>query len=554
MKRLIGSAISPVSRRELLQRAGLASAVAAAGLGGTSALAREADDSEEPTEPGRSGGRIRRERAFRLRVKAAIEERAVPIPQHANNRDEALYPNRIGNHTKDLPHDSIGEVDPTEYGKLLDAMGSGDPADFDAVRLGGTVKLANPQGGLAFTMQGCDSAQLSIPPSPALASAERAAEMVEDYWMALLRDVPFSQYGKEPISTAAIGELNRLSGFTGPKVGGQVTPESLFRGSAPGDLIGPFISQFLLLPVRFGAINVTQKYNTYAPNLDYLTDFPSWLACQNGHGPFAANVIAGASYIKNGRDLSAYDHVDYLGQSTVTALLWMLRNGTPFNPANPYLHSLNQNNGPSFGQQHVFALLYEASIRASRAVFFQKWQVHRTLRPEAFGGLVHNTLAGVMAYPLHRDVLDSEAVSRVFSKYGSYLLPLNDPEGCPQHPAYAAQHAATQGAQVTALKAFFDESAVMPGPVIPSDDGQSLVPYTGSDATKMTLGGELNKLASNVSVGRDIEGVHWRSDAWQGLLLGEAAAISVLRDQSRMYNEPFSGFTFTSFEGNPITV
>jgi hypothetical protein len=57
-----------------------------------------------------------------------------------------------------------------------------------------------------------------------------------------------------------------------------------------------------------------------------------------------------------------------------------------------------------------------------------------------------------------------------------------------------------------------------------------------------------------VSVGRDIEGVHWRSDAWQGLLLGEAAAISVLRDQRRMYNEPFSGFTFTSFEGNPVTV
>jgi hypothetical protein len=544
----------PVSRREFLERAGLTSAAVAAGLQAPSALATEADGSEERNAHPGSDGEIRRERAFRIRVKAAIEERAVPIPRHATNGDEALYPNRIGNHTKDLPHDSIGEVDPTEYSKLLNAIESGDPADFDAIRLGGTVKLANPQGGLAFTMQGSDSAQLSIPPAPPLASPERAAEMVEDYWMALLRDVPFSQYGKESISTAAIEELNRLSGFAGPKVRGQVTAESLFRGSSPGDLIGPFISQFLLLPVRFGAINLTQKYNTYAPHLDYLTDFRSWLACQNGHGPFAVNVIAGTSYIKNGRDLSAYDHVDYLGQSTVTALLWLLRNGTPFNPGNPYLHSLNQNNGPSFGNQHIFALLYEASIRASRAVFFQKWQVHRTLRPEAFGGLVHNTLTGVVHYPLHRDVLDSEAVRRVFGKYGSYLLPHNDPEGCPQHPAYAAQHAATQGAQVTALKAFFDESAAMPNPVMPSDDGQSLLPYTGADAARMTVGGELNKLASNVSVGRDIEGVHWRSDAWQGLLLGEAAAISVLRDQRRMYNEPFSGFTFTSFEGNPVTV
>src|SRR5712691_9548132 len=103
----------------------------------------------------------------------------------------------------------------------------------------------------------------------------------------------------------------------------------------------------------------------------------------------------------------------------------------------------------------------------------------------------------------------------VFSKYGSYLLPHDDPEGCPLHPAYAAQHAATLGAQVTALKALFDESAVMPNPVMPSDDGQSLLPYTGADAAQMTVGVELNKLASTVSLGRDIEGVHWRSDAWQ---------------------------------------
>ncbi len=544
----------PVSRREFLERAGLASAGVAAGLQAPSALAGEADESEERTDLSESDGHIRRERAFRLRVKAAIEERAVPIPRHATNGDEALYPNRIGNHTKDLPHDSIGEVDPTEYNKLLKAIESGDPADFEAIRLGGKVKLANPQGGLAFTMQGTDSAQLSIPPAPALASAERAAEMVEDYWMALLRDIPFSQYGKESISTAAIDELNRLSDFRGPRMRGQVTPDSLFRGTSPGDLIGPFISQFLLLPVRLGAINLTQKYNTYAPHLDYLTDFPSWLACQNGKSTLAVNVIAGTSYIKNGRDLSAYDHVDYLGQSAVAALLLMLRNGTPFNPGNPYLHSLNQNNGPTFGQQHFFSLLYEASIRASRAVFFQKWQVHRTLRPEAFGGLVHNTLSGVVDYPLHRDVLDSEAVSRVFSKTGYYLLPHNDPEGCPQHPAYAAQHAATLGAQVTALKAFFDESAVMPSPVMPSDDGQSLLPYTGADGAQMTVGNELNKLASNISLGRDFEAVHWRSDSWQGLLLGEAAAISVLRDQRHMYNEPFRGITFTSFEGNPVTV
>jgi hypothetical protein len=49
-------------------------------------------------------------------------------------------------------------------------------------------------------------------------------------------------------------------------------------------------------------------------------------------------------------------------------------------------------------------------------------------------------------------------------------------------------------------------------------------------------------------------GVHWRSDSAQGLLLGEAVTISVLRDQRATYNETFNGFTFTKFDGSSITV
>jgi hypothetical protein len=81
-----------------------------------------------------------------------------------------------------------------------------------------------------------------------------------------------------------------------------------------------------------------------------------------------------------------------------------------------------------------------------------------------------------------------------------------------------------------------------------------LLPYAGSDAGQITVGGELNKLANNVALGRDMAGVHWRSDAEQALLLGEAVTISVLRDQRSTYNEPFNGFTFTKFDGHTITV
>src|SRR2546428_441616 len=172
------------------------------------------------------------------------------------NGDEVLYPNRIGNFSKALPHNDIGEVDPAAYDSLLTALTTGDPSDFAKIPLGGTVKLANPQGGLAFNLQGTDSGQLTIPPAPAVASAERAGEMVEDYWMALTRDIPFSQYGNEPVTAAAVAELNTLSDLRGPKVNGRVTPGTLFRGFTPGDMVGPYISQFLLQPVAFGAVAV----------------------------------------------------------------------------------------------------------------------------------------------------------------------------------------------------------------------------------------------------------------------------------------------------------
>jgi hypothetical protein len=536
------------SRRSFLGRAGASTLAAAAASAGLPALLSEKAEGQIAESDARA------DRSFQLRFNAAVLERNVPIPAQNNNGDEARYPNYIGNYSQGLPHDSIGEVEPAAYQALLVAVSSGKPSDFANIPLGGTVKLSDPQGGLAFDLEGTDSGQLTIPPSPALASAERAGEMVEDYWMALARDVPFSQYGNEPITEATIADLNHLARFKGPKVNGQVTPGTLFRGFTPGDVIGPYLSQLFLMPVGFGTLSVAQKYNAYAANTDYLTDFTSWLAVQNGEGPFAGNVVSGTSYIKDGRDLGAWVHVDFAFQAYLFACQWLLGNKAPFNPGNPYNTIANQSGVQTFGPQHIVDLLGEVSNRALKAMWYQKWFVHRALRPIAYGGLVHNTITGVAKYPVHRDVLKSQAVQQIFTKYGSYLLPAAYPEGGPQHPSYAEGHGVIAGACVTALKAFFNESYVIPNPVVASDDGQSLLPYTGSDAGQITVGGELNKLANNVALGRDMAGVHWRSDAEQALLLGEKVTISILREQRHTYNEPFSGFTFTRFNGNPITV
>jgi hypothetical protein len=101
------------------------------------------------------------------------------------------------------------------------------------------------------------------------------------------------------------------------------------------------------------------------------------------------------------------------------------------------------------------------------------------------------------------------------------------------------------------LKAIFNESAPIRNPVVVSADGSTLLPYTGPT---LTVGGELNKVASNVATGRNLAGVHWRTDGTESIKLGEAAAISMLRDMRAEYSEPFNGFSLTKFDGTTITV
>ena len=108
-------------------------------------------------------------------------------------------------------------------------------------------------------------------------------------------------------------------------------------------------------------------------------------------------------------------------------------------------------------------------------------------------------------------------MAQVFRRNDTYLLPQAYPEGSPLHPSYGAGHATVPGACVTMLKALFDESFVIPNPVVPTPDGLMLVPY---NSPPLTVGGELNKPASNISFGRNFAGIHWRTDAAESWKLG----------------------------------
>jgi len=543
------------NRRRFLKKIGSA----AAGVWAAQTLAVSAVSSAKPAQAQEPEPSSRATRAFFLRGNAAFQDRSAGYPPHPTNGDEGRYPNRIGNFSKGLPHNSIGEVTPAAYNSLLAAINSGAPQDFEAIIIGGGTPLVNPQAGLAFDMEGLDSHQFVQGPPPALASARRAGEAVEDYWMALLRDVNFTEYANDPLAATAAAELSHLRDFRGPRENGRVTPRTLFRGFTANDLIGPYVSQYLLQPLTYGAIPVEQRMNTYLPlnagGADYLTDTASWLAVQNGFPPSQPQrVDPTPRHIRNGRDLAAYVHIDVLYEAYLNACIWLIDNHAPFNPGNPYVSSRTQTGFGTFGSPHVKALLAEVSTRALKAVWFQKWFVHRCLRPEEFGGLVHFTKTQQASYPLHPDVLNSQAVAIVFADTGSYLMPHAFPEGCPQHPSYGQGHGSVAGACATIVKAFFDDTWVIPNPMVASEDGLSLVPYTGADAGQITVGGELNKVAANIALGRNHAAVHWRSDYQDSLILGEAIAISVLRDQRPCYNESFQGLTFTKFDGTVVRV
>ena len=552
---------SGATRREFL--AGLRGAAVTTAASSAVAIGPSTAAKAAPV-PDVSSGHFRAQESFEVRLEAATRERLATIPQQTPNQDEQLYSNYIGNYSKGLPHNSIGEVNTSAYRTFLNAVNSGTWEAFERIPLGGNTLLVNPLAGIAFDLEGTDSHQLAISAALPVASQARADEMVELYWQALLRDVNFTDYATNPLAQAAAAELSSLSGFAGPRIGGQVIAQTLFRGFTADDVIGPYVSQLAMRPFNYGPYAMTGQITVYLPGIDYMTTQAGWLAVQNGQGPFASDQIDPQTrFLRNGRDYGTYVHTDPnagLLISFYNAAVMLFELGAPVNPGNPYLGYKKQASFATFGVPHFIGLLGEAKQRACKDVWYQKWFVHRTLRPEAYGGLVHLNATNQANYPLNHDVMNSAALAQTFSKYGTYLLPQAFPEGSPQHPSYAQGHASMAGACATILKAAFNGSApfasLTGGSIVTaSEDGLSLAPYTGADAAQITVNGEINKLASNIGMARDHAGIHWRSDYSYGLLLGEAAALSVLSDQSNNYlGENFNGFTITKFDGTTVTV
>ncbi len=246
-----------------------------------------------------------------------------------------------------------------------------------------------------------------------------------------------------------------------------------------------------------------------------------------------------------------------LYQAYFTAYLVLNTINAPLNPGNPYNTSKTQNGFGTMGQPDIAATLTAVAREALNAVWYQKWYVHLRHRPESGGAIVYLLQIGegnMIQGHVSGTVLGSKAVQSAFATNNSYFLSQAFPEGSPTHPAYPTGHGAVAGACITALKFFFDGNFVLPNPKVPSNDGTTLNNYTGTGAGQLTVNGELHKLAHNISYGHGIHaGIHWRSDTETSMQLGEAVALSLLRDHAHTYNEKFT-VKLTKLDGSVATI
>lgn len=355
--------------------------------------------------------------------------------------------------------------------------------------------------------------------------------------------------------------------------------------------------------IPYGSLVVDQRTQTHKNCLDYMTDWCHWLDVQNGADVGRlAQFEDQRRFITTPRDLATYVHYDALYEAYLNACLIMIAMEVPASKGFPE-KSPSERRTPfaTFGGPHILSLVCEVATRCLKAVRRQKFNYHRRARPEVMGGrftlqclghgaklgcaedafaaslkelpkvlvkaiIKHNkqqNAAGMAKMRrLHCDKKSClpEKVTATKFRDNNLLLPMAFPEGSPMHPAYGAGHATVAGGCVTMLKAFFEmfencnsyEERKLPFCYVPTSDGTALQTDKKFKGT-LTIQGELDKLAANISIGRNMAGVHYYSDYFDSLRMGERIAVGILMEQAPTYGEAME-ITFKSFDGDFITI
>jgi hypothetical protein len=456
---------------------------------------------------------------------------------------------------KALPRGDDGTVSPAAHEALAKAILDRTPEAWSRVPLGGDTRLVDPLGAMTWDYAGAPGSAIGIPPPPRVRSSEMAADMAELYRMCMCRDVRFESFRNDERATAAASDLAQLVGYRGPR-----DPAHLFRGPTEADHRGPYLSQLLLQPFQAFGGTVAQRYGTPPAGVDYMTTREQAVAAQAGRPSETNRPLGEPSHIRTGRQLAWLVRSDAPADLGVQAAKVLLSIGAPWAPGNPYRGGgdapcANQHGGIDFGDADVLDAVSRVSRSALASAAYCKWMVTQRLRPEEMGLLIDNTFR-TLSNPLHisSQILFNNVLNAVMGRTGSRLLPQAYAEGAPAHPSCPSAHAAIAAATATVLKAFFDEQAPFPRPVaVASDDGLALAPLPVG-AEPLTVGGELDKYASNVGLARAWAGVNYRSDCAIGWALGEQVAVRMLEDLVERYPHDGVGFSFHLRDGTPVSV
>jgi len=438
------------------------------------------------------------------------------------------------------------------------------------------------------------SYDISGAPSPT--SAQAQAELLELYAMSLMRDVGFNLLSEyvttlflPPGATAYVDKI--VTWMNDPYIKnnlnapldacGNITSTNLFRGKT-GDLIGPHVSQFFFYAISYGQLIVNQTYDVYEnsvfnnfnpnywPNFnnDFVRTESNFLRLWNGFNITDPNENPDSNggeqheynkrCITTLRDSALYIYRDQVWQPfyTVACILSTApRTDAPGVLGIPIGFTVNPPNsriGSKFidlGLVDLYYLLMTVTKLAMDSTWLYKWSQLR-LRPEEMAYQVHLKIKYGLGLDFSANLINNPILADVSNNNsGNYLLPQAYTVGSPCHPALPSGHATIAGAMSTIIKAWFNCDASMNAyesnyyAGIPSGYPPYLAiypaafesGYTGPNIT-LKVEHEIDKMASNCSIFRNIAGIHYRSDAETGLNIGEQVAIAVLQEWVNRYS------------------
>ncbi len=392
-------------------------------------------------------------------------------------------------------------------------------------------------------LYGMDPWRSKMPPAPDPQGDRNAAEMVDTYVMEQLRDIPFVEWPNEVGGDGTGG----IPGETLAAIEADIADiardfgdwwhdaDRLFVEADTDELDwGPYLSQFLVQDLQLWALNADQSYLRY-PETNYNADQTAWLDTIEGKGEFAAETNPkkpnreDQGYIATPRHLATIVNAEPPFQEYLIAAIQLLdgdfAENLPFTSRDDSRVFAYNETGPV----GLMDMLTRAARQALLAAFYQKWRVHFRCRPETYSGRVHEQREGNHDFDIpglltNADILDERAPDT------DYLTSVYI-EGSPVHPAYPSGHSVIAGACGTVLKTWFPDRDDLPfeHTYVPTPDGQGRDKVTMPDG-HTGLFQEIDKLMSNIGLARMYAGVHYYSDHYRGVKLGEQVAVGMMTD------------------------